>query len=89
MYMQMPNHPQQQGGRGRRHEDLNAAFRSPLLEEFRNAKDHKWELKVCGLLTRCCPVCLRFNPLGHLWICRGVQYRPAWIPLHTAEDRDG
>lgn len=38
---------QQGGGRGRRQEDANAAFRSPLLEEFRNSKDRKWTLKVC------------------------------------------
>ena len=36
----------QQPVRGRRHEDTNAAFRSPLLEEFRNSKDRKWTLKV-------------------------------------------
>lgn len=40
--MQMPS---PHLGRGRRHEDLNAGFRSPLLEEFRNAKDRKWALK--------------------------------------------
>lgn len=42
----MHMHAQQLGGRGRRHEELTAAFRSPLLEEFRNSKDRKWTLKV-------------------------------------------
>ncbi|KAF7793217.1 hypothetical protein EIP86_004327 [Pleurotus ostreatoroseus] len=37
-------HAQHHGGR-RRQEDSNAAFRSQLLEEFRNDKVRKWELK--------------------------------------------
>lgn len=41
------------GGRGRRHDDANAAFRSPLLEEFRNSKDRKWTLKVRAISTTC------------------------------------
>jgi hypothetical protein len=36
----------QHPGKGRRQEDTGADFRSPLLEEFRNAKDRKWALKV-------------------------------------------
>ena len=39
----------QHPGRARRHEDANAAFRSALLEEFRNSKDRKWTLKVSAL----------------------------------------
>ena len=37
------------GGRGKRQDDATAAFRSQLLEEFRNDKTRKWELKVCSV----------------------------------------
>lgn len=43
------------GGRGRQREDVNAAFRSALLEEFRNSKDRKWVLKVCANDFQCTP----------------------------------
>lgn len=48
----MQMHAQHGGGRGRRQEDANVAFRSPLLEEFRNSKDRKWTLKVWMTMCR-------------------------------------
>lgn len=54
MYMQGAMNPAvqaQQASRGKRQEDASAAFRSQLLEEFRNDKTRKWELKVNHMLT--------------------------------------
>ncbi|THG99761.1 hypothetical protein EW026_g2633 [Hermanssonia centrifuga] len=43
--MSAPLQAQQNGGRNRRQEEASAAYRSQLLEEFRNDKVRKWELR--------------------------------------------
>lgn len=48
---QLHAHTQQFTGRNRRFEDANAAFRSPLLEEFRNSKERSWALSVSAYLA--------------------------------------
>lgn len=84
----MPTNYSTLSNRPSRDHDSADAQRSPLLRDFRiaNKTNKRFELRVCvfrslpdGIFD--CPLKLT-SPVGHLWPCRRILRRPAWVAIH-------
>lgn len=63
-------------------------IRSPLLEEFRNNKNKKYELKVCKICTRSPFFLSTHFDVGYNRSCGRIQWGSTRLKVHSTEARD-
>jgi hypothetical protein len=60
------------------------APRSPLLDEFRENKTRRWELKAGIIFSLSISTCLMTSK-GNFWLCCRVQWGSTWLSVHSAK----